>query len=110
MKTVGYWYWAMWALAFAVPEIVGLASGNRFPTLSNAWHHARDIWPTWASLGLSAATMALGLWLLTIHWAWSNLDRRGAGDDVAIAGFGAVIGVFAWYANRRKTDKVLEDQ
>lgn len=102
MRTFGHWYWAVWLLVgFGIPEAVGLLSRDRFPTLSYSWHHARDVWPEWASLLLSVATMGIGLWLLTVHWSWSVWDRPGWVDDIAIAALGGLLGAMAWRSHRR---------
>ncbi len=101
MRTIGYWYWAIWfGVGFCLAEAYALADDG-FPTLSESWRHARTTWPQWASIVLVLATFAVGFWLLTIHWGFAVFDRDGQWDDVVAAAVGAVVGVLALVAERR---------
>lgn len=108
MKGAGHAYWLIWfILGFGVPEALGILT--RFPTLSETWWWLRDhVLPGWASLLLSAALGAAFLWLVSVHWIFSALDRPGF-DRVErlVVAAGALLGlVGAVLARRRRRDRV----
>lgn len=91
-------YWLAWFLAgFGVPEAIGVATP--WPTLTETWHRLNSLAPTWLTLAMHAALAAALVWLLAAHWITT---RPGPVDDGVAIGAGALFGLLAALAKRRR--------
>lgn len=68
-------FWLGWALVGLVVELYTVAAGKT--TLSATWFWARDLMPLPLALLVSGALGGLFVWLLSVHWIFSGLDRPG---------------------------------
>lgn len=96
MKTI----WLSWVLLGLLLEVYALATGT--DTLSAVWFWLREALPRTLALGLSAALGSLLVWLLSVHWVFSGLDRPGLdiAEKVLIV-LGAVFGLVGGIISRR---------
>ncbi len=97
-------FWILWFGTFLVAEAYGLRSPS-FPTLSQTWRQLATDLPPLVSYALYAATGAVLVWLLTVHWVWKIYDRPGFDrTEGALVLVGVVWGVLAARRSRGKVD------
>lgn len=93
--------WIVWFLAFLALEGYAIRKGK--PTLSATWWWLRDIAPSWVAVIMSAALGATLLWLFTIHWLFTIIDKPGLDRiEVLILIAGAILGGLSGTLAKRK--------
>lgn len=89
-------------------EVVALATDTT--TLSSTWFWIRSSLPTVAAIVLSAILGGVLLWLLSVHWIFSGVDRPGF--DTAEKMFviiGAILGTVGGALSTKSRHRTKEE-
>ena len=98
-----HWFWYVVVTVAIVGEAVAIFTGTE--TLSSTYKHVRDSLPLPFSVLLSAVLAGLLMWLLSVHWIFSSIDKEGFDfREQAFVIIGVLLGVIGGISARRKLE------
>lgn len=103
--------WLVWSGFFVVYESWTLATKGQ--TLSATWLWLRGILPTPVVILASAVLGAVFLWLATVHWLFSAVDKPGLDTtEKLVLVFGALFGALGGLSavKSRSDDERRDDE
>lgn len=98
-------YWLFLVFVMFLPYEIYTVITGKGETFSEAFWWLRDSLPFWAGVALSALVGSMLLWLLSVHWIFSGLDRPGFDvfEKLALS-VGGALGVLGSIISRKKDD------
>lgn len=97
-------YWLFLFFILFLPYELYTAITGRGDTFSETFWWLRDSLPYWMGVLLSMSVGAVLVWLLSVHWLFSGLDRPGLDIFEKVALFvGLVLGAIGAVISRKRT-------